>query len=199
MKSIIIAALMFTVSVFFCNCGEDKNPGERAGSNDTTAKTPGDTTEKTVIPVYAIWQRKDAGPYDGLYDSSSGYIRICETNEELHVDDPSQLTIRSEEKCYKQGKAYAMMVFKRDSLPPLFVTVLHVDSVNKQVVVATDAHDTIATSVNMNEAAFHELNKQYQQAHPKQEEVRKIRRYYSEDKKIENEEKKKRLLRVQPR
>jgi len=197
--------VVVTVASLLCSCGGGKtggtNPDRNTPSIDSTGRAS-DSTEKTVIPVYAIWKPSNtSSPYDGLYDSVSHYLRLCQNKQKIHINDPSQVTIKIEDKCYKQGAAYAMIIIKKDSLAePVFLTVLHVDSINKNVVAVTDNNDTLATSVkNLNVREFNELNKDYRETHPKQKEADVIKKYYSPERKSENQRKKERALKMQPR
>jgi hypothetical protein len=198
-RAAIIVAI--TVNCLLCSCGGGTNPDVNNQPIDSTGRTS-DSTEKTVIPVYAIWQPNiTSSPYDGLYDSVSHYLRLCQNKQKIHIDDPSQVTIKSEDKCYKQGAAYAMIIIKKDSLAePVFLTVLHVDSINKNVVAVTDNNDTLATSVkNLNIREFNELNKDYRETRPQQREVEVLKKYYAPERKEENQKKKERAMKIQLR
>jgi hypothetical protein len=92
-----------------------------------------------------------------------------------------------------------MVTIRRDSLAPVFLTVLDVDSTEMKIVGLTEHNDTIVTSVkDLSGTAFKQLNREFRNTRFKQGEVEKIKRYYSPEKKIENQKKKQRVLRAQP-
>lgn len=211
MKYFTILLIMPVICILFSCSGDKKTETEKKTGTDTSSNTPttggtsdpGSLTEETVIPVYAVWQPDiTKSPYDGLYDSTSHYLRLCQNKEKIHIDDPSKLTIKTDERCYKQGAAFAMIILKKDSLAaPVFLTVLHVDTVAKKIVAVTDNNDTLATSItNMNAKQFDALKKDYRSSTPvKQRDVEKIKKYYAPERKTENQIKKERALKIQPR
>ena len=184
--------MVVTSLTFVCSCGNHE-PKE-----DPTRK-PGNET--ATLAIYAIWEsKKDLTTYDGLYDSASRYIKLCKSSEEVHVDDPSEIRLQSGDNCYKQGENFAMIIIKRDSVAhPLFLTVLHVDSTTKNFVGVTDSNDTIATSIKtMSARNFDELKREYKKPVLRPGEIDKIKKYYSPEKKEQNQLKKDRALRRLP-
>jgi hypothetical protein len=193
-------ATMGIVILCFSSCSNHSGSSTKGSDPKETnppVVTPG--TEETSVPVYAIWKKTAALQYDGLYDASTGYIRLCETGEEFHIDDPSTLTTQNGDKCYRQGNL-KMIIIKRDSSSPLFLTVLHVDPDNKKVVGVTDRGDTIATSVEtMEPKAFEKLKAEYRATSFNQDQVQKIKEYYSPDKQVQNETRKEQAIKMQPK
>jgi hypothetical protein len=169
-------------------------PKETAGSGSDT------TSEITDTPVYAIWiSKKDNNKmYDGLYDSASGYLRLCESKQLLHINDPSEIAIDASKSCYSQGMALRMMIIKKgDSGKPVFLTVLHVDSAGRNLVALTDNNDTIMTSAKtMDNAAFEKLKSAYRVTPFTQNETDKITQYYSPAMKIQNQQKKAQVMKM---
>jgi hypothetical protein len=155
------------------------------------------SSEKATIPVYALWINMNK-TYDGMYDSTSGYFRLCETKEVFHISDRSQIAINANNTCFSQGTFLRMVVIKKSVHAPLFLTVLDVDSSNKSVVGVTDSHDTIATSVNtLNHNSFETLKNAYRTTPFQPDEVNKIKQFYKPEMKMQNVEKKERLMRLQ--
>ena len=189
MKPIRLLAAMFVTLLFACN--NDK-PKEVPSSDEET--------ETTTVPVYAIWTpKKSSDIYNGLYDPMSRYIKLCKSRQEIQIQDTSEIKIENDGKCYKQGENFAMIIIKRDSVAaPLFLTVLHVDSVTKNIVGVTDDKDTIATSIkSMDVTNFDKLKREYSNPPLRQVEIDKIKKYYSPEKKVQNRLKKERALKRQ--
>ena len=176
-----------------CNSADKSKPDIKKGE---VIIEPGATpVETTVIPVYAVWSPKTQNLiYDGLFDSASRFIRLCQTKEKLQIDDLSELTIRDDDDCYTQ-KSSPMIIISKDSSAPLFLTVLHVDSINKNVVGVTDNNDTIVTSIEtMNPRSLQILKTKYQKASLKEEEVKKVETFYLPERAVENQEMKRRVM-----
>ena len=88
-----------------------------------------------------------------------------------------------------------MIIISKDSSAPLFLTVLHVDSINKNVVGVTDNNDTIVTSIEtMNPRSLQILKTKYQKASLKEEEVKKVETFYLPERAVENQEMKRRVM-----
>jgi len=197
-----IFLLIFGLIIDGCNSkngktSEPKTDSVATGTTDTLSTKDVDTSEKTALPVYAIWvsKKRDNRSYDGLYDSASGYIRLCESKQVYHVDDPKEISINADNKCFSQGLHAEMVTIKRDSGMPLFLTVLDVDSSHGYLVGLTDKNDTIMTSVaNMNHEAFEKLKKEYTVSPLKDADKDKIRELYLPEARIRNFEKKERIM-----
>ena len=183
----------FGAVMYSCNSTGKSKPDFKEGE---VVIEPGATpVETTVIPVYAVWSPKTQNLiYDGLFDSASRFIRLCQTKEKLQIDDLSELTIRDDDDCYTQ-KSSPMIIISKDSSAPLFLTVLHVDSINKNVVGVTDNNDTIVTSIEtMNPRSLQILKTKYQKASLKEEEVKKVETFYLPERAVENQEMKRRVM-----
>lgn len=155
-------------------------------------------TERTTIPVYAVWisKKNDNRSYDGMYDSATHYMKLCESKQKIHIDNPSEVALSPDNKCFNQV-LYDMITISKDSGAPLFLNVLHVDSAQRRIVGVTDNNDTIETSVgNMSNASFEKLKREYQVTPFSKSEENKIKQYYSPGMKKQNEAKKEQIMKM---
>jgi hypothetical protein len=190
------------------NVGPTKEPSTndaRQPVQPSTSRAAANTdaesgTEITDTPVYAVWvaRKDDNKMYDGMYDSASGYLRLCDSKQMIHVDDPGNVLVNASKSCYSQGNTLKMITIKKGiSGKPLFLTVLHVDPVGRNLVALTDNNDTIVTSAaTMNPAAFDQLKKQYQVTPFSAGEVDKIKHYYSPEMQVQNAQKKAQVMKM---
>lgn len=200
-----------------CGSGEKKEsnagateaptPGEISGIPETPSGTPTGAaplgpTETTGLAVYAIWQPgNDVNTnYDGLYDSSSGYMQLCQTKEVVKIEKPEEVHPQNGNHCFQAALQLATITIRTGQDKPVFLDVVDVDSVNQGVVAISANHDTLAISVKTLPAAhFNDLKVKYREAHRPPQEIRKMQEFYIEDKKTENQQAKERLMRVRLR
>jgi hypothetical protein len=189
------------VIIYGCNnkSGETKkSDGSKTDSSIDTIQPPEDGgTEKNAIPVYAIWIPQKNTRYDGLYDSTSGYIRLCENKEVHHIDHPNQIIINPDNKCFSETLYLETITINNNSGAPLFLTVLHVDSTGRKLVGLTATNDTITTSVStMNHEAFEKLKAEYRTTPFQPAQINEIKKYYSPEMRVRNIEKKEKVMKM---
>jgi len=221
MKYVLICLIFSTMAAITrCNSGtSDQNAGsgnvgptKEPSDNDSKASTPPPIssadanadaqsgTEITDTPVYAVWVAKQDNNkmYDGMYDSVSGYLRLCDSKQLIHVNDPGDIMVNNAKSCYSQGNTLKMVTVKKGiSGKPLFLTVLHVDAVGQNIVALTDNNDTIVTSARtMSPVAFEKLKKQYEITPFSPVELDKIKHYYSPEMQVHNTQKKEQVMKM---